>query len=588
MKSGMRWLLTVLTVCFALPLLLALRPAHAEIPILESNAEGGDYGGFERPQFVPNARIMYFVMGRLQSDEDIDVVSFDYKAGERIKGVAFIPVNDDLRDFAPTVALIGPGLPKPATPLPFALPAGMGAVLSKPDLESTYFDIFTQINFYPRATVETQAIENGTHYMVVYGKATGDARYALDIGIEETYAAEVLARYPVNWWEVRGATGWGHWPAILYVSGAAGLLVSATRRRFSEGARQLLRVVALVTLVLTIALTLIEELWLSGAQGSHAFWLIPALVIGCISVVVLLAHAGVPVREHLTPEQFAAEDPAVFSRFADVDGYALRFTDQGPRMLSPVVLLHGFGSSLFTFRQLEKMLLDAGHRVILIDLLGSGASARATEPVYTTQHHARLIGGLLRKQGVARATLGGHSFGARVAMQLALLEPKLARALILIAPEAFATQRPLIAKLVGWPLIGYALAFFATSPSLVKAGLAAVSRRRAWLTPETVRGYIAPLRVKGTLAAQIATSLAPKDEAQLSVPASHAQIDAPALVLWGDADPVFPVQHGVTLCANMPHAALNTYAGAGHVPHEEQFDAVSTSIISWLSNQDPS
>jgi pimeloyl-ACP methyl ester carboxylesterase len=326
---------------------------------------------------------------------------------------------------------------------------------------------------------------------------------------------------------------------------------------------------------------------LSGAQGSHTIWLLPALVIGGVSLIVIAAHVLTPLRERSTPEQFAAADSSVFSRFVDVDSHTMRFTDQGPRTLSPVVLLHGFGSSIFTFRRLEKALLDAGHRVILIDLLGGGASARAADPIYTTQQHARLIGGVLRKQGVARATLGGHSFGARVAMQLALLEPRLARALVLIAPEAFATKRPLIAKMVGWPLIGYALAFFATSPGLVKAGLAAVSRRRAWLTPETVRGYIAPLRVKGTLAAQIATSLAPKDEPQLSVPESHAAIDAPALVLWGDADPVFPVQHGVTLCAGMPRATLHTFAGAGHVPHEEKFDAVSASIVSWLSNQAP-
>ncbi len=588
MKSGLRWLLVVTMACLALPLLLPPRPAHAEIPILESNAAGGDYGGFDRPQIIPNARIMYFVMGRLQSDDDIDVVTFDYKAGERIKGVAYIPVNDDLRNFAPSVALIGPGLPKPDAPLPFKLPPGMGAVLSTTDLESTYFDIFTQINFYPRATVEALAVENGTHYMVVYGKATGSARYALDIGIEETYAPDVLARYPVNWWEVRAATGWGHWPAILYVSCAAGLLIAAARRLLSERLGHLLRAFALLALALTIVLTLIEEWAFSGAQGSHTVWLYPALLIGCASLIVLTAHVLTPLRERYTPEQFSAEDPGVFSRFVDVDGYAMRFTDQGPRMLSPVVLLHGFGSSLFTFRQLEKALLDAGHRVILIDLLGSGASERATAPVYTTQQHARLIGGVLRKLNVAHATLGGHSFGARVAMQLALLEPRLARALVLISPEAYATRRPLIANMVGWPLIGYALAFFATSPSLVKAGLAAVSRRRAWLTPDAVRGYIAPLRVKGTLAAQIATALAPKDEPQLSVPANLTAINAPALVLWGDADPVFPIQHGVTLCASMPRATLHTFAGVGHVPHEEQPGDVSASIVSWLSNQAPS
>jgi hypothetical protein len=78
-----------------------VRTAHAEVPILETNAPGGDYGLFEGGQYVDEPWFMWFVLGELSSASDVDMARFDYQAGERFKAEIFIPGHEELRSFNP-------------------------------------------------------------------------------------------------------------------------------------------------------------------------------------------------------------------------------------------------------------------------------------------------------------------------------------------------------------------------------------------------------------------------------------------------------------------------------------------------------
>ncbi len=562
-------------------------PAYAETPILESRAPEGDYGGFDQPQFVPDAHFMWFVMGQLQHQADIDVVTFDYQAGQMMRGIIFIPVNDDLHAFSPSLALVGPGLPAPEEKLPFAIPAGMGAVIAHSDANETYFDIFTQINFYPRAKVEAIAPQNARYYIVVFGKPVGSSRYALDVGIMETYAPDVLARYPINWWEVRDVMRWGHWPAIPYAIFAGIALQfllrrTALKRRTSDLTRSVAGIISIFAIATITMAVIVQESYVREITISPTMMLITLLLLTISGSTFAAVFMLTPVRERLTPIE-AAKLLAPDGRFVSIDGFEMHYTDEGPRNGRPVLLLHGFSSSLFTWRNIRPALAKAGFRVIALDGIGNGASARATDAaIYTTQAQARLILGVLDKLDISTADLIGHSFGGRLAMQVALLAPQRVRSLALLAPEAFATARPAIARITALPIIGYALTFYATSPLLVRSGLSYVSRQKDWLYKEIVRAYAVPLRVRNTIQAQITMSSAPKDEPELRVPGNAARISAPALLLWGARDPIFPPGHGERLAQEMPNATLSVFSDAGHVLHEEYPDEVNSALLKWL------
>src|SRR5207302_4882136 len=86
---------------------------------------------------------------------------------------------------------------------------------------------------------------------------------------------------------------------------------------------------------------------------------------------------------------------------------------------SPLVLLHGFGATLFTWRFLVAP-LAASHRVIRVDLLGFGASPKPRDVDYSIRTQSELVEHLLAARGCRNVTLIGHSFGAAVALFTAL------------------------------------------------------------------------------------------------------------------------------------------------------------------------
>jgi pimeloyl-ACP methyl ester carboxylesterase len=575
-----------LLVCVLLQSVLAslaihARTAHAEVPILETNAPGGDYGLFEGGQYVDEPWFMWFVLGELSSASDVDMARFDYQAGERFKAEIFIPGHEELRSFNPYLALVGPGLPSPDQPLPFAIPDGMGAIVATSQATYDYFDIFTQMVYFPRAKIEVVMPQTGRYYVAVWGQPVGMARYALDIGIMENFAPHVLIRYPVNWWEVRDFLRWGHWPIVLAPPlGVAGILWLLCRRAGaprSKGQReQILATTGLFGAAASFVLLVAQQTAPYGPQVPPMSWVASVMVLALLGALVWGPYVLTPLRERLNLREFARDD-----HFAWVNGYAVHYADAGPRDAPAVVLIHGFASSLFTWRRLSAALLEAGYRVIAVDLLGYGASARPAEPIYTTQTQAEVVLGVMDALGVQQAHVVGHSFGGRVAMQIAILAPERVRSLAALAPEAFATDRPPISRWVRLPILGYVLAFYSTSPWLVAAGLRFTSAIHRWITPDVVRGYAAPLYVRGSALAQVWQARSPKD-GQKPVPRFLSAIAHPVLLLWGRRDRIFPVADGERLARLLPAATLRVFDDAGHLIHEECAEQVNETITSFL------
>ena len=552
-----------------------MRVTRAEVPILETNFPGGDYGSFDNPQVVPQPWFMWFVMGELQTPDDIDVVTFDYKAGDRFKVEVFIPAHNELRTFSPNIALVGPGLPQPSVKLPFDLPRGMGAVVATSDSTFDYFDVFTQVTYFPRAKIDMPLPQTGRYFVVIWGKPVGMARYALDIGVMENFAPAVVARYPINWYEVRDYLRWGVWPALLIVPLIAlGLIVLLRKRLPPRRFEQMAGVIGLFTFA-AFFVGINAQQTSGSVQIATTITVVGVIALAVLGAFIWGAYLLTPIRERLNLREFATDD-----NFAWVNGYSIHYSDDGPHDAPVVVLAHGFGSSIFTWRNVKAALLQVGYRVVAVDLLGSGASARPAEPIYTTEMQGRFVLGVMDLLDVQAAHVVGHSFGGRVAMQMALLAPERVRRLVVLAPEAFAVNRPKIAKIVSLPLAGYMLAFYSTSPLFVRDGLRYVSKQDAWLKNAVVDGYAAPLHVRGSALAQVWQSRSPKDGLH-PVPHDLAHIAHRTLVLWGDDDPVFPASDGERLVKIMPNATLHVFAHTGHVVHEEYAEAAEA-IVEFL------
>ena len=122
---------------------------------------------------------------------------------------------------------------------------------------------------------------------------------------------------------------------------------------------------------------------------------------------------------------------AIHHRYADVRGQQLFYREAGPADAPAVLLLHGFPTSSYMFRDLIPLLSGTFH-VVAPDYLGFGLSAApaATEFDYTFDALAELTADLLDQLGIARYALYVQDYGAPVGWRLALAHPDAITAII--------------------------------------------------------------------------------------------------------------------------------------------------------------
>jgi pimeloyl-ACP methyl ester carboxylesterase len=254
-----------------------------------------------------------------------------------------------------------------------------------------------------------------------------------------------------------------------------------------------------------------------------------------------------------------------------VEGVALHYVEQGRG--DALVLVHGLGESTFAWRHNIDEL--ARHfRVVAIDMLGFGYSQRVADAPYSAGAHARRLFALMDALGIASATLVGHSLGGLVAMHAAALDPARVRRLVLIdsatAVEAHRLGRTRYFRIFN-PFF-YAFAYHNESlRRLTFRGLYHGGR----VPPDVVGHYLEMARFRGHEEALARLTAALGREPH---PDPRA-LRVPTLVLWGDDDRLLPPARGRALASTLPDTRFVLIPDAGHMPHEEQPQAVNRAII---------
>ena len=191
-----------------------------------------------------------------------------------------------------------------------------------------------------------------------------------------------------------------------------------------------------------------------------SFAVASAVVIGALTTLALL-------NRHLA-KNAERENPAA-GRFLNVNGVRLHYVERGSG--EALILLHGNGSMIQDFESSGLIDLAAKHyRVIVIDRPGFGHSDRPRNVVWTPDVQAELIRGALKRLNVSNALVLGHSWGASVAVALALKYPTLVRGLILASGYYYPTARPdvIAMGMPALPLIGDVLSY-TVSPLISRA-----------------------------------------------------------------------------------------------------------------------
>ncbi len=240
----------------------------------------------------------------------------------------------------------------------------------------------------------------------------------------------------------------------------------------------------------------------------------------------------------------------------------------------PVILLHGLGatnaSMLTTLWSLSRR-----HRVIAPDLPGHGDSGKPITR-YDAGFFARWLTAFMDELGLQRPDLVGNSLGGRIALEVAISAPEKIGAIGLLAAAPVVHRlrqlvpfvRLLPPELAAMPLpVGERQALAAVrslfaAPDRMPAEwfeAAAAEFARVWRMPGARIAFFSSLR-----------------EIYLEEPHGESgywkrlsRMDRPALMLWGERDPLVPLAHARAVSRALPHATSLILKDCGHVPQYE-------------------
>jgi pimeloyl-ACP methyl ester carboxylesterase len=268
-----------------------------------------------------------------------------------------------------------------------------------------------------------------------------------------------------------------------------------------------------------------------------------------------------------------------YSRFIDVDGVRVHYQDAGDENAPALVLIHGFASSTLVWSKVFLRLAQEGYRVIAVDMLGYGYSAKPKNGEYTIAGQAKLLVGLLDRLGISLATFVGSSYGGAVAATCALDYADRVEKLVLVGTVN--NNRPLAFKLMrvfGSPVFGDVVSpLLIGSRRLLRRRMKRVYDRHAWVLDERrVQARHLPLRAASTQRAIIRT-VRGWDAERISTDA-HL-ISQPTLLLWGENDLEIPLADGERLHEEIPGSRLLVFLNCGHLPHEEYPEAFSDVVV---------
>jgi len=303
-------------------------------------------------------------------------------------------------------------------------------------------------------------------------------------------------------------------------------------------------------------------------------------ILLALTGVVAVGTAAALYTPDLSRETLERQYLAKATDLRVVDGVRLHVRDTGPRTAPVLLLLHGFGASLHTWEPWARA-LEGEYRVVRLDLPGSGLSDPDPAGDYTDTRSVRLLTALLDTLGVARATLIGNSMGGRIAWTFAARVPARTDKLVLISPDGFASPGFEYDKAPEVPA-ALALMRYVLPGPLLRMNLEPAYVNPAAMTDSLAARYHDLMRAPGARTALLQRMR----QTILTDPVPTLRtIQAPTLLLWGEADAMIPFANSADYLRAIPHATLVALPGVGHLPFEEAPERSLPPLRAFLQRQ---
>ncbi len=223
-----------------------------------------------------------------------------------------------------------------------------------------------------------------------------------------------------------------------------------------------------------------------------------------------------------------------------------------------VLLLHGWGGSLNSFRGLENYLLSQNYSVINLDFPGFGNSDNPLE-TYCLDDYVKIVTEMLDFLNIKQLAVVGHSFGGRVAIKLASTTNFVSK-LVLVDSAGIKPRFSLKSHI---KQNHYKFLKFLKSKNLIKKDLSNFGSEDYKALPDSIK----PVFVR----------VVNEDLTQ-----NLSNITAPTILIWGSNDKSTPLYMAKKMEKKIKDSALIVFKNAGHFSYLEHHDEFCLIVNSFL------
>lgn len=284
-------------------------------------------------------------------------------------------------------------------------------------------------------------------------------------------------------------------------------------------------------------------------------------------------------------------------RQIETNGVILAVDDRGDGY--PVVLIHGFPETSFSWRNQIPSLSDAGFRPISYDLRGSGESSgpEAIE-AYSLTNQVRDAVRILDRLGIERAALVGHDWGAIITYTTALMYPDRVSHVVglnvpyLGAPSGFPKTETIREKFAD--RLGYVLNFqepgetesrFVADPERwLRRAYSGVAWNKEFMSEPEFSRYRDAFTRSGLTGQLNLYRNIDRNFSEMS-DLVGAKIVQPCLMITADRDPVLPASLADGMAVFVEDLEMAHLKDCGHWSQQERPDAVNSVLIDWLDRR---
>ena len=262
------------------------------------------------------------------------------------------------------------------------------------------------------------------------------------------------------------------------------------------------------------------------------------------------------------------------------EGHRLAYLDEGEG--DPVLLLHGEPTWSYLYRKVLPPVAEVA-RVVAPDYLGFGRSDKPTDPGwYSYDRHAASIRSLVEALDLRRLTIVVQDWGGPIGMRIAAEVPDRVDRLVVLNTAIGAGRMPEV-----WLRFRELMRHVGTD--IQPSRLVEISCARA-VAEDVLAAYDAPYPDAASKAGVVAfPEHVPTEPDHPNAPAlmrvrdAMAQWEKPALVLFGDSDPIFPPAAAERMAELIPGAGpAELVADAGHMVQEDAGEEVGERIARFL------